>query len=233
MPSPELARCLDCEHLDLPCEFSTRRPSTKRREKSRQIAARLGLTGAASTWAEPADTCSDGSGSSDNGGALQANLTDVANLKEGDCQLRLAGRHDMANKRLFHPQETAGDDEASHLTITEQYWRDVDPFWPFVPSAMLDMAESGQEPDLRGCIELACRLSLNSINEPKDVSSHAKELLSTLQKGRLPMSVVAGALLLCQFVHLDDALLQKARLLSYIYLISQILLLIIAKQAGV
>ena len=197
---PAAARCSDCEHLDLPCDFSVRVPSLKRRQTSKRIAARIGAA-ATTAWSEK--SAGDGSVSSDNG-------ADEANLKEGDCQLRLAGRRDMANKRLFQTRNSTDDLRDAALSMSEKYWRDVHPFWPFVSPEMLQEGESGRDPAFRHCVELACLLSLNLMKDLKDVPMRPESLMSTLQRGRPSMSVIAGTLLLCPFVYYDDGILQKA-----------------------
>ncbi|KAI0010830.1 hypothetical protein F4779DRAFT_576270 [Xylariaceae sp. FL0662B] len=200
---PASARCSDCEHLDLPCDFSLRSPSLMRRQTSRQIAARIGkTTSITSTWQKAGnDSCSSSSGG-DNG-------ADEANLKEGDCQLRLAGRRDMANKRLFQPREPADDHRDGSLSMSAHYWRDVHPFWPFVTSEMLEEAESGRDPNLKHCIDLACLFSLNSMKELDNASLHTESLVPVLHRDQLSTSIIAGTLVLCPFVYYDDELYDK------------------------
>lgn len=196
---PASARCSDCEHLDLPCDFSARVPSLKRRQTSKRIAARIGAASAA--WSEKSG--GDGSVSSDNG-------ADEANLKEGDCQLRLAGRRDMANKRLFQPRDSVDGHRDGALSMSQRYWRDVHPFWPFASPEMLEEGESGRDPAFKQCVDVACYLSLNLMKDPEIVSVHSESLMSILQRGRPSMSVIAGTFLLCPFIYYSDELLQKA-----------------------
>lgn len=102
------SRCADCEHLDLRCEFSLRRPSLKRRRISQRIASSLRSSG----WPK--------SGS-------------VTAVKDGDCQLPRADSR-MAAKILLEDNTSS---EADGLSTTETYWRHVHPFAPFVPAEML------------------------------------------------------------------------------------------------
>ena len=199
---PASARCSDCEHLDLPCAFSLRLPSLKRRQTSKRIASRIKAV--ASKVPETGDDRVNND-----------HDADAANLKAGDCQLRLAGRPDMANKRLFQPRDSADDRQDGPLSMSEQYWRDVHPFWPFVTSEMLAEGECGRNPDFKHCIDLACHLSLNSMRELEDISLRTERLMSTLHQSRPSMSLIAGTLLLCPFVNYDDTLLQKASFAAF------------------
>lgn len=189
-------RCTDCEHLDLPCEFSQRLPSLKRRQTSKRIAASVGIAPP-----ESPKPSNDSTGRSDND-------FDEANLKEGDCQLRLAGRRDMANKRLFQPRGFPVGQEDCSLSISEQYWRDVHPFWPFATPEMLEDGQLGKDPGFMRLTELALRMSLNSMREPENVSWQIAQLVSALQRGRPTIPTITGTLLLCPFLYLDDGLLQ-------------------------
>ncbi|SPN99300.1 uncharacterized protein DNG_02336 [Cephalotrichum gorgonifer] len=192
---PDSTRCSDCEHLDLACEFSARHPSLKRRETSRKNAARIGIP------------VSKDSESSRLVGGSGGSVVDEANLMEGDCQLRLAGRRDMANKRLFSPRDSGGGSQGAPLSTNERYWRDVHPFWPFVSEEMLE-GELGRDANFKHCIDSACLLSLNLMGKFNDTPLKMERLTSTLQQGRLSMSDIAIALLSCPFVDLDDGLVQ-------------------------
>lgn len=191
------ARCSDCEHLDLPCKFSSRLPSAKRKQTSRQIAARI----AAAESADPETTSSTEN---------DDNTREVANLKEGDCQLPLAGRGDMANKRLFQPRDTTADSRGGVPNTSETYWRDIHPFWPFITPEMLGEGGFGEDSDLKRCVHLAGLLSLSSIKDTPDLSLQIEAVVSILQQDRLSMTTMAGTLLLAPFIHYDDRLLQKA-----------------------
>lgn len=198
---PASARCTDCQHLELPCEFSVRQPSLKRRQISKQIAARLGT----------ADSkISKASDSSDNG-------VGEANLRDGDCQLPLAGRRDMANKRLFQARDPVFRFQDNHLSTTEKYRRYVHPFWPFVPPEMLEEIELGRDSQLKHCIDLAFLWSLNSTNEVEHMFQHTELLASIFKRDHLSMSAVASALLLCPFVYLEDELLEEASFQLFVY----------------
>ena len=188
-------RCSDCEHLDLPCEFSRRLPSLKRRKTSRQVAARVGIV---ATSKSPK--------SADYGGGRVDNGVDEANLKEGDCQLRLAGRRDMANKRLIRPSDAFQDEEGVHISLSERYWRDIHPFWPFVSPKM---EESMDDSNFWRFIDLACRLSPKSLGELGDSSLYAGEFVMALQRDQLSTSATAAALILCSFLYIEDSVVQK------------------------
>lgn len=195
-------RCSDCQHLDLTCEFSPRQPSLKRRQISKQIAAQLGRAGSDLHVLE-----GDGGGS-DNGRDNNGRVSGT--LKEGDCQLPLAGRGDMANKQLFQPRHAADDPSDGFPTASQQYWKDVHPFWPFVTAEMLEEDELRVDADLKNCIHLASLLSLNSITEAASLPSQTEVAVSILQQGRLSMTAIAGTLLVCPFIPYDDELLQRA-----------------------
>lgn len=197
---PGAARCSDCQHLDIPCEFSPRQPSEKRRVNARQIAARVGASSSALGGSHQ---------SPDSNG--RDHEVEEANLKQGDCQLPLAGRRDMANKRLFTSRSTEQVFEGRDgpPTLSELYWRDVHPFWPFATPEMLDRGEAGRFPDFMRCVDLACRLSLNLLEESEDLLKRVMEVKETLQHPRLSMPTIAGALLLSAFLDLDDELLQR------------------------
>jgi hypothetical protein len=194
------ARCSDCQHLDLACEFSPRLPSEKRRVNARQIAARVGSSASALGGSQQ---------SPDSNG--REHEVEEANLKPGDCQLPLAGRRDMANKRLFTSRSNQPVFEGSDgpPSLSELYWRDVHPFWPFATPEMLDRGEAGRFPDFMRCVDLACRLSLNLLEESEDLSTRVKEVKEMLRHPRLSMPTIAGALLLSAFLDLDDELLQR------------------------
>lgn len=190
--SPITARCSDCEHLDLVCTFSSRHPSLKRRKTSQRLAARL-MEDLATDW-PMTRTDSD---------------EDVANLKDGDCQIPLAGKRDMANKRLVqaHASDVHHEDELQ--TSSAKYWRNVHPFMPFVPAEMLEEADLGRDPDLEHCVDLASRLSFNFINEDVEGPLLTDQLLSMLRHGSLSNSAIAGLLLLIPSIPLEEGLVQQ------------------------
>ncbi|GJN80870.1 hypothetical protein PLIIFM63780_004400 [Purpureocillium lilacinum] len=134
---------------------------------------------------------------------------DVANLKDGDCQIPLAGKRDMANKRLVqaHASDVHHEDELQ--TSSAKYWRNVHPFMPFVPAEMLEEADLGRDPDLEHCVDLASRLSFNFINEDVEGPLLTDQLLSMLRHGSLSNSAIAGLLLLIPSIPLEEGLVQQ------------------------
>lgn len=192
-------RCSDCQHLNLACEFSPRQPSEKRRAKSRRIAAQLGV--------------SSPSGQSPRSDDEERNDQEIAiaNLKPGDCQLPLAGRRDMANKRLFHSNPSTRDSEYQNhsIPLSSRYWKDVHPFWPFVTPEMLDCGETGRFPECMLAVDLACNLSLNIMEESESLTQMSREVMATLQRTRLSMPMIAGVLLLSNFLYFEEELLQR------------------------
>jgi hypothetical protein len=191
------ARCADCEHLDVPCEFSFRRPSLKRRQISQRISAGL-VASAAAGWPK------------------SANNSNTAVVKDGDCQLPRAESGRIANKILL---EEDGDhdprDADSPVSTSDQYWRHVHPFAPFLPAEMVGMLADRELGDdhhiriLQHCVELACHLSLHAT--PKQGPPGTDRLMAMLSRGQLSLSAVAGILLLALRLSLDDGLIQRAR----------------------
>ncbi|KAJ6444460.1 chromatin remodeling complex subunit [Purpureocillium lavendulum] len=125
---------------------------------------------------------------------------DEANLKDGDCQIPLAGKRDMANKRLVQAGSFASNQEHGAQSTTEKYWQSVHPFMPFVPAEMLEETKLGRHPDLQHCVDLASRLSFNLMDQDDDITPRMQQLLSMLRQGRLSMSAMAGVLLLIPYI---------------------------------
>ncbi|KAF2014398.1 hypothetical protein BU24DRAFT_463191 [Aaosphaeria arxii CBS 175.79] len=195
---PASNRCADCQYLGLACEFSPRHPSEKRRQTSQKIASQIGLNGT-----KGLRTRSKPSGGND------GDEIDEANLKEGDCQLRLAGKRDMAKKRLFQPADPM-DGQSMHTSPIGQYCRHVHPFWPFVAAEYLAKGEIEMVESLQQCIDSAVALSLNCIHQTEDAQLHANKLFQLLNQETLSMPTISGALLLCFFLDIEDDLVQKA-----------------------
>lgn len=208
-------RCTDCERLDLQSAFSRRHPSLKRQQNSRQVAHRLRLSGSAAAEHEadsrvsttPGESTSAGEGEGEGERSNSYEDNELNKLKEGDCQVRLAGRHAMATKRLFQPRREL---EGYQVPASEKYWAHVHPFWPFATLAMLDTAAAGQDPVFQDCIEAACLISLNTMEDTGVLlHSYTERLVLSLQRERPSMSLAAGTLLLCSFLHLENRLVQN------------------------
>lgn len=183
-------RCLECEHLDLDCEFSPRQPSLKRRKTSQRIASSI-------------------SSAKDRGTGLQRGPdtvqwpsagTIVAVVKDGDCQLSvsLPGVCEPGQKIILN-HDTQDDSE---LSTAAKYWKHVHPLTPFVPREMIPEEEDTWNPVLRECIELAAAIGLHRLPEP-DLPQRASRYLAEVVNGNMSREELTGVLLLILRVPLD------------------------------
>lgn len=211
-------RCADCAHLDLPCEFSQRRPSLKRRQTSRHIAARLGLgqggLGAVS------ETETAGNGLSVVGGVPENVFSDA-----GRRRVQVDSLSGKINKTLLERREAGGTeanatrneqhsinisdgDEYARNSVYERYVHDVQPFLPFVPVEMLADNVFDENGILANCLSRACALSLNMMH-----AQHAGDP-TTLDnavacQSELSLVDAAGVLLLMPCMHFADATIER------------------------
>jgi hypothetical protein len=199
------SRCTDCDRFDLQCDFSQREPSLKRRQASKQIATRIRSTNKGRAEARAASPrVSDGGNHSEGGTCGEAEN------KDGDCQISVVGQRNRTNKQLFVAGDFANGRDTS-VSLSDQYWRDVHPFWPFATSGMLEVDMLDKEPAFKSCVELACRLSLNYLQEPENAPLQAEKLVSALPHDDLTTATIAGALLL-SFACWEYELAQKVGL---------------------
>lgn len=190
-------RCADCEHLDLPCEFSQRRPSLKRRQTSRHIAARLGL-GLGVGGLSP-ETASSG---------------DIFS-EAGRRRVQVDSLSGKINKSLLERREAGGtnphnDDHGTLLTSPayERYVHDVQSFLPFVPAEMLAGGVFDESSLLGDCLGRACALSLNMMHA-KHAGDPATIDEAVARQQELSLSDAAGVLLLMPCMHFADATVER------------------------
>jgi hypothetical protein len=137
-----------------------------------------------------------------------------ANLKEADCQLPVAERHDLADKRLYKPV-SPNEDGSGHtdlLPLTELYWKDVHPFSPFGTPEMLDSGETGTLGKFMGYVEFCLQNFLQLLDESEDLFRKIREVTRTLENAELSMPIIAGTLLLNNFLRLSNEVLQRVNI---------------------
>lgn len=203
-------RCADCEHLDLPCEFSQRRPSLKRRQTSQHIAARLGLTGLA------------GTSGGDNGSELDLPEDGVFS-DAGRRRVQVDSLSGKINKTLLERRDAGGTegnaanneqhsiskgDDSTRNSVYERYVHDVQPFLPFVPVEMLADNVFDENGILADCLARACALSLNMMH-----ARHAGDATvlddAVARQHDLSLVDAAGVLLLMPCMHFADATVER------------------------
>lgn len=199
MPYACAVRCVDCEHLDLTCEFSLRQPSLKRRRTSQRIASHLSAA-AAATAATGGPRC-----------PWPQSYRVVALVKNGDCQLTRAGRTGSLGDKIILKDDVPDRPEST----AEKYWRHVYPLTPFLPSEMIVESDGDWDPILKHCVELAASLWLHH-NQKQHPQPAADQLLGMVGQGELSLPVIAGILLLVLRMPLDDSLIQRASSPSYL-----------------
>ncbi|CAK7229812.1 hypothetical protein SCUCBS95973_007354 [Sporothrix curviconia] len=193
------SRCSDCEHLDLPCEFSQRQPSLKRRQTSRQIAARLSAERAERT--EKTER-------------TQADLLGTAFAAEGvrrRVQQADSRRSGKINKALFERQAKRDDDDDGsaaadkgrrnshgsevYSPLHAKYVHDVQPFLPFVPPSFFIPRPGSDNSLLNDCVARACALSLHAVHAQP--AGNAADLdAAVIRQSALSLADCAGLLLL-------------------------------------
>ncbi|KAF4961108.1 hypothetical protein FSARC_10272 [Fusarium sarcochroum] len=202
---PSASRCSGCEHLDVPCKFTARSPSLKRRGVSQRLAAQV--VAADTTTLTTTKTLPRPSGSL---------AVPAPRLKHGDCQVRLAGQPETPIKHVLHgPTEvgsTSSPGDVSPLVMTrtgEKYWQNVHSFLPFVHPQLLNEAQlrsqsGGQPGHLEHCIHLASHL-LSAKHDDDEVclTVEIEKVLSVFGQGRLSPSEVTGVLLVFDAVEQD------------------------------
>lgn len=208
--NPEASRCVDCEHLDLSCEFSYRRPSAKRQLTSRQNAERV-RNSLSLSHSSPDDRPRSHDG---DGGAAAAAAASAGSPSQyradmtGDCQLRIAGRGDMSKKHLLQPKRTPLEGQGNPMVIRDVYWQDVYPFFPFIPMDMLEQEVLSAHPLLQCCIEASHRLSPN-VMDGTNMGCLKQVNDMVVDRNHLSLPDAAGLLLVTPCLSLDDELVKR------------------------
>ncbi|ERS96903.1 hypothetical protein HMPREF1624_06229 [Sporothrix schenckii ATCC 58251] len=206
------SRCTDCEHLDLPCEFSQRRPSLKRRQTSRNIAARLGLGGGES---KPTDVQPAVSG--------LAVPDDGVFSDAGRRRVKVDSLTSKINKTLLERRAAGGSDGSTASNeqrrysegggvlrnpLYDRYVHDVQPFLPFVAVEMLADNVFDENGILADCLSRACALSLHLMHAQRSGDASALDDAIARQHD-LSLADAAGVLLLMPCMHFSEATIER------------------------
>ncbi|CAK7215127.1 hypothetical protein SBRCBS47491_002376 [Sporothrix bragantina] len=190
------SRCADCEHLDLPCEFSQRQPSLKRRQTSRHIAARLA---AERQQEEQASDTLTGDAFATDGGRRRVQV----DSRSGKINKALFERQARRDEDSSPVDERRGSQGTVYSPLHAQYVHDVQPFLPFVPSSFF-MGDYAEDSLLHDCIARACALSLNSVHA-QPAGDPAELDAAVAQRSTLSLADAAGMLLLMPCMPFTDA----------------------------
>jgi len=183
LPTPLASRCCDCEHLNIPCEFSRRNVSLKRQRTSQLVAARISnSTPTNSRWP-------------------------TVVLKNGDTQLRVVDTSNVADKIILMGDQS--DDGKGIMVVADMYRKTVRPLTPFLPEEMLAGDDVERDIVLRYCIQLASFLSPHDRRDLPAASQVNNDLSTMLGDEEISLASAAGILLLLLRVDIDETIAKR------------------------